>query len=129
MTSVRKVTLRVAGTGALAAAAIQIAAGAEGVRAFDWRVASDHLPNVAFASLDSELRFYAVWYGVAGVLMHRAANDEALDRALRPMIAVGWGAAAFSRMLSLRRTGVPDRFFLVLAGVEAALATVLATTK
>jgi hypothetical protein len=56
VTPMRKGTLRVAGTGALAAAAVQIAAGAKGVRASDWRVASDHLPNVAFASLDSELR-------------------------------------------------------------------------
>lgn len=118
-----------AGTVALGAAVSQIATGAKGVRAFDWRVASDHLPNVALASLDSELRFYAVWYGVAGVLMHRAATDEGLDRMLGPILTVGWGAAALSRVLSLRRTGRPDGLFLALGGAEAALATVLATTK
>jgi hypothetical protein len=129
VTTVRKATLRVAGSVALGAAATQIASGARGVRSFDWRMASDHLPKVALSSLDSELRFYAVWYGVAGFLMHRAASDETFDWALHPVIAIGWGGAALSRLLSLRRTGAPDRLFLALAGMEAALASVLVTTK
>ncbi|HEU5082864.1 MAG TPA: DUF4345 family protein [Acidimicrobiales bacterium] len=124
----RKATLRVAGTVAVAAAMSQIATGTRGVRAFDWREASDQLPEVALASLDSELSFYAVWYGMAGVLMHRAAGDERVDRALRPMIAAGWAAAALSRVLSFRRIGRPDPLFLALGGAEAALATVLAAT-
>lgn len=129
MITARKATLRVAGTVALGAAVSQIATGARGVRAFDWRVACDLLPDVALASLDSELRFYAVWYGVAGVLMHRAATDEVLDRTLGPIIAVGWGAAALSRALSFRRSGRPDGLFLALGGAEAALATVLIATR
>jgi hypothetical protein len=106
-----------------------MATGARGVRGFDWRVSTDHLPTVSLASLDSELRFYAAWYAVAGVLMHRAANDETLDRALRPLIAAGWGTAALSRVLSVRRAGLPDPLFLALGGAEVALAAVLATTK
>ena len=129
MSIARRATLRVAGTVAIGAAVSQMATGVRGVRGFDWRVATDHLPAVSLASLDSELRFYAAWYAVAGVLMHRAANDEALDRALRPLIAAGWGTAALSRVLSARRIGRPDRLFLALGGAELALAAVLATTK
>ena len=129
MNTVRKATLRVAGTVALAAAVSQVASGAGRIRSLDWGLASDHLPDVALASLDSEIRFYAVWYGVAGIVMHRAASDEALDVALRPVLAFGWGAAASSRALSFRRTGSPDRLFLALAAAEAALAAVLAITE
>lgn len=129
MITLRQATLRAAGTVALAAAVTQIATGARGVRGFDWQAAAEQLPGAALASVDSELRFYAVWYGVAGVVMHRAANDEAFDRSLRPFIAAGWGAAALSRVLSVRRTGRPDALFIGLGGAEAALAVVLATAK
>lgn len=129
MSIARRATLRVAGTVAITAAVSQMATGARGVLGFDWRVATDHLPAVSLASLDSELCFYAAWYAVAGWLMHRAANDEALDRAVRPLIAAGWGTAALSRVLSVRRAGRPDPLFLALGGAEVALPAVLATSQ
>lgn len=125
--TVRQVALRLGGTIAIAAAVGQVASGARGVRGFDWRVASGELPSSGLASLDSELRFYAVWYGVAGALMHRAANDEVLDRAVSTLVAAGWAAAALGRLLSARATGRPDPLFIALGGAEAAMAALLAT--
>jgi hypothetical protein len=82
--------------------------------------------DVSNAEVDSELRFYASWYVVAGLLMRRAATDAALDRALRPSIEAGWLLGAVGRMASTHAAGRPQRMFLVLAAAEALLAGVLA---
>lgn len=80
-------------------------------------------------SLDSELRFYAAWYAVAGVLMHQAASNGHLDRQVAPMLTGGWSLAAFSRLLSMRAVGRPARLFLVLTGLEFVVAGLLAATR
>ena len=79
------------------------------------------------ANVDSELRFYAGWYVVAGLVMRRAAADGALDRALRPSIESGWLLGAVGRAASARASGRPDRLFQVLAAAEALLGVVLAS--
>jgi hypothetical protein len=115
----RRATLRLSGTVALVAAAHQMATGLSGV------LTADTASTPAAANVDSELRFYSVWYAVAGALMHRAAVNPQTDRAIRPLLEIGWSAASASRLLSVRRAGRPHRFFLGLAAVEAAVAAVL----
>jgi hypothetical protein len=104
----------------MVAAAHQITTGLSGV------LGADTLRRTrAAANVDSELRFYGVWYAVAGALMHRAAGDPQRDRALRPLIETGWALAAATRILSVRRVGRPHKLFLGLAGLEALVAAVL----
>jgi hypothetical protein len=79
----------------------------------------------ADASVDSELRFYAGWYVVAGSLMRRAALDPELDRSVRPTIEAGWILAVAGRLLSVRAAGRPHPIFLALTALEVAMAAVL----
>ena len=100
------------------AAAHQIATGVRGVlgradRAID-------------PSVDSEIRFYAAWYAVAGALMHAAARNPDLDRSLRPAFELGWALAAVSRLISTKAVGRPHPLFVGLAVAEAAVALTLA---
>lgn len=120
----RKRMLRTAGTVALGAAVHQIVTGVGGVRGMDSRHV-DAMP----ANVDSELRFYAAWYAAAGVLMHQAAMNPRLDRQIAPVLTGAWSLAAFSRLLSMRSVGRPSPLFLVLTGVEIAVAGVLAVTS
>lgn len=121
----RRSALRTAGAVALAAATHQMATGVRGVRGAD----APRPAVVGDRSVDSELRFYAAWYGVAGAAMVMASRDSEADRVLAPLLASGWAASAGARLLSLRAVGRPDPLFLALAGVEAALAAVLVATR
>lgn len=115
--SSRTRTLRTAGTAALLAGGYQVCTGSRGVSGVRQPAALADEPG-----LDSELRFYGVWYAVSGLVMHKAAADPQVDRALHPLLAFGWGAAAVSRLLSARSVGRPPALFVVLAAAEAALA-------
>jgi hypothetical protein len=117
--NIRTGILRTAGTVAIMAAGHQIVTGLDGVR-------GDKLPGSRSPNLDSEIRFYAGWYAVAGLLMHRAAGNPGLDRTLRPLIEAGWGLAFVSRCVSLRAAGRPDGFFVALGALEALVAGGLA---
>ena len=119
----RTATLRTAGTVALAAAAHQVATGLSGVQG-SGSVTPRELPNV-----DSELRFYAGWYGVGGLLMHRLAADPGLDRSLGRLVEAGWVTAVAARLLSARSAGRPDLVFRVLTVLEAGLVAVLVATR
>jgi hypothetical protein len=121
--SARGLVLRTSGTVALAAAAHQALTGLRGVSG-----AEPPRDIVGDRNVDSEIRFYAVWYGVAGAAMHRAAGDREADRVLGPLVASGWAAAAVSRLLSRRAVGPPQPFVTVLTGLEAALAAALVAT-
>jgi hypothetical protein len=116
----RSELLRVAGTVAVVAAGQQVATGLRGVRGEG--SAPTRSPNV-----DSEIRFYAGWYLVAGIAMRRAASNPGFDRSMRPLIETGWGLAFLSRCLSLKGVGRPDNFFMGLAALEAATAVALVT--
>src|SRR4051812_1932680 len=119
MPTYRAGVLRSAGTVAILAAGHQVVTGLNGVRGH--RLPATRSPNV-----DSEIRFYAGWYAIAGLLMHRAAGNPALDRTLRPLIEAGWGLAFASRCVSLRAFGRPDGLFVALAALEVAVAGALA---
>jgi hypothetical protein len=76
-------------------------------------------------NVDSELRFYGVWYAASGLAMHKAAADVEADRLLHPLLAAGWLAASLSRLLSIRAVGRPDALFMMLGAAEAVVGTIL----
>jgi hypothetical protein len=72
-------------------------------------------------NVDSELRFFAAWYALAGALLLRAARrPEAATATVRGTSGALW-LAALGRVLSLRAAGRPHRTYLVLLGIEVAL--------
>ncbi|HEX2038507.1 MAG TPA: DUF4345 domain-containing protein [Acidimicrobiales bacterium] len=69
-------------------------------------------------NVDSELRFFAAWYALAGALLLRAApRPEAATATVRGTSVALW-LAAFGRVLSLRAAGRPHRTYVVLLGIE-----------
>jgi hypothetical protein len=97
-------------------------AGARGVVLGAREVAgAESLP----AAVDSEYRFYAAWYLVAGMSLLSGSGSTIARGELRFLSAGLWTAAA-GRVLSLRQVGRPGRGQLVLLGVEVALPLVLA---
>lgn len=77
------------------------------------------------ASVDSELRFFAAWYAVAGVLMLRAARAPEREGATVRLLSAGWLLAALGRVLSLRAAGRPHALYRSLMGAEFAITGVL----
>lgn len=127
MTTARVGLLRTIGTVAVAAAAHQAVTGVGGVRGVGHR-AGRPLATTGEASVDSEVRFYAVWYGLAGVAMHKAAGDRRFDRSFSDLLAGAWAVGAFTRLLSMRAVGRPHPLFLALGGAEIAIAALLRVT-
>ncbi|MPZ71317.1 MAG: DUF4345 domain-containing protein [Actinobacteria bacterium] len=81
------------------------------------------------ASVDSEMRFYAVWYVAVGVVALRAAPRIEESGAIVGGLAAAFGAAGLARALSWAMVGRPHFTTLVLMVVELALALVLATLR
>jgi hypothetical protein len=113
----------------MVASAYQVVTGVSGVRGVRRNGTRPDDVGGLSPSVDSELRFYAVWYGLAGVLMHKAATDDSLDRSLGSLLSAGWGAATLARLASARAVGAPDPLFVALGGVEALLAAILAKRR
>ena len=80
----------------------------------------------ASANVDSELRFFAAWYAVAGLTMLRPARRVESDGATIRVTCAGWLIAACGRLLSARQVGQPDRVFRVLTGAELAIPAIVA---
>ena len=97
--------------------AVAALAGARGVVLGAREVASREPLS---AAVDSEYRFYAAWYFVAGVTMLGGSESALAHEKLRFLSAGLWTAAA-GRALSLRQVGRPGRGQLVLLAVEVAL--------
>lgn len=127
--SVRRTTLRTAGSVAVLAGGLQALTGLSGVYGVTTRDRADVPTGLAGRNLDSELRFYAVWYAAAGLLMHAAAHDADLDRGLAAVLPVTWFAAGASRLLSMRAVGRPATLFTTLAVLEFGVAGILAATR
>jgi hypothetical protein len=119
--SLRQAALRAAGTVAVVAGCHQAVTGVRGVRG----AAGERVTSKGDRNVDSELRFYGVWYAVAGAVMHKAAVDVRTDRVFDDLLAVGWAASAVSRLLSTRSVGRPDVVFVGLGLLEAVVAAVL----
>src|SRR5215216_5530998 len=60
------------------------------------------------ANVDSEMRFFASWYAVLGVLVLRAARRPESEAAIVRACAAGFLLAACGRVLSTRALGPPS---------------------
>jgi hypothetical protein len=77
------------------------------------------------ATMDSELRFYAAFWGAYGVLLiYLAWHVRRLGRFV-PWLAAVFFLGGVGRALSLAAVGAPHRFFVVLMGIELGLPLVL----
>lgn len=77
------------------------------------------------ATLDSELRFYSVWYALTGVVLLRASRRVASATATVRAVSVALFLAGCSRVISLIAVGRPHDFALVLMVLELAIPLVL----
>jgi hypothetical protein len=77
------------------------------------------------ANVDSEMRFFASWYAVLGVLVLRAARRPESEAAIVRACAAGLLLAACGRVLSMRALGPPSPVFKVLMGLEFAVPAVI----
>jgi hypothetical protein len=77
------------------------------------------------ATMDSELRFYAAFWGTYGVLLLAAARD--LDKWMKhvPLLAAVFFAGGVGRALSLATVGAPHPAFTLLMAIELILPPVL----
>jgi hypothetical protein len=72
-------------------------------------------------SFDSELRFYATWYVLAGVLILRAVSRvEAETFTIRAVFATLFFTGV-ARIISIVAVGAPHTFLMVLMGFELGL--------
>lgn len=78
--------------------------------------------NAASASLDSELRFFAAWYVVAGVLILRAAPAPQAHRGLILAVSAALALAATGRVLSWLALGRPSDLAVALLVIEYLIA-------
>lgn len=69
-------------------------------------------------STDSVLRFYAVWWGGAGLLMLRAASEPERHPALVRDLAAVTLAGGMARLRAARQSGRPHLLFRVLTVTE-----------
>ena len=77
------------------------------------------------ARIDSEVRFFAAWYVVAGALLLLAALRRLDQRPIVLAVGAGFFLAACGRTLSWMTVGRPEIFQIVLLFVELAIAFVL----
>ncbi|MEA2447715.1 MAG: hypothetical protein QOK47_1352 [Actinomycetota bacterium] len=77
------------------------------------------------ANVDSEMRFFATWYAVAGFVLLRAAPKVESQTTLIRTVAAAVFIAGCTRILSLIVVGKPDPLFLMLMAIELALPFVL----
>jgi len=78
-------------------------------------------PGNFSANLDSEMRFFAVWYVLIGILLVRASKDvESPGWTLRAVMATLF-VAGCTRILSWATVGPPDTRFVVLMVIELVL--------
>ena len=78
-------------------------------------------PNSASVNVDSELRFFAAWYVVAGTLALRAATRVEKERFTVRLIAGGLFLAGVARVISLIDVGAPHPTQIGLMIVELVL--------
>ncbi len=82
---------------------------------------ADHLsPN-----LDNELRFFAAWYAVAGLLFLRVATRLSTETLLLRVLCLGFFAGACGRLFSWISVGRPHWSQIMLMAVEFALPLIL----
>ena len=115
MTKALRVVIAVMGAGILVVGLDAVIRGA------------DAIPGTASAParIDSEVRFFAAWYAVAGALLLVAARRTELMRVVVIAVGAGFGLAACGRALSWATVGRPESLQVVLMYVEFGIALVL----
>lgn len=81
--------------------------------------------GIVTPDVDTEMRFYAVWYVVAGVLLLRAVARVEAETWLIRVVAAGFFAAGCARILSWAVVGKPHASAIVLMVVELVLPVVI----
>ena len=81
--------------------------------------------GIATPDLDSELRFYAVWYVVAGIALLRAIHRVESATFVVRLVAAGFFAAGCARVLSWVVVGEPHLVAVVLMVLELVLPVVI----
>ncbi|MGQ0802385.1 MAG: DUF4345 domain-containing protein [Actinomycetota bacterium] len=82
-------------------------------------------PRRRSAGIDSELRFYAAWYVVAGVLLLRAVHRVEAETVIVRAVGAAFLLAGSARLLSLVTVGRPHAFALVLMVMEFVIPVVI----
>jgi hypothetical protein len=77
------------------------------------------------ASVDSEFRFFAAWYVVAGMLLLRAVPRVEREGRTIQAVAAGFALAAAGRVISVVAVGAPADLYLVLMVIEFILPLVI----
>ena len=80
---------------------------------------------VSTPDADSEMRFYAVWYVVAGVLLLRSLGDIAAATVIVRSVGAGFFAAGCARALSWIVVGRPGPLAIALMAIELVLPLVI----
>ena len=92
------------------------------VGAGTWTVVlgADSVPRAGIVTpdVDTEMRFYAVWYVVAGVMLLSATRRVESERFLIRLVAAGFFAAGCARILSWIAVGKPHVIAIVLMVLE-----------
>ncbi len=79
----------------------------------------------ASASLDSELRFYAAWYVLAGILLLRTVRRVESEALIIRLVFATLFVTGLARVISIVVVGTPHVFALVLLALELVLPTVV----
>lgn len=78
------------------------------------------------ASVDSEFRFYSVFWFVYGVMLWRTAGRLGTSLPLAGLLIGLFGLGGIGRLLSYLSTAAPATLFLVLTWIEIVLTLVMA---
>ena len=115
MAKVPRVVIAVMGTGILVIGLDAVIRGANAI------------PGTMSASarIDSEVRFFAAWYAVAGAFLLVAAWRTELMRVVALAVGAGFGLAACGRALSWATVGRPETLQIALMYVEFGIALIL----
>ena len=90
-----------------------------------WGLASVAGDVAVTPDADSEIRFYAVWYVVVGVLLLRSLADLAAAGTIVRLVGVGFFAAGCARVVSWIVVGGPGPLALTLMVIELILPLVI----
>jgi hypothetical protein len=76
-------------------------------------------------NIDSEIRFFAAWYVVAGVALLRTLPQIEREGRTILFVAAGFFLAACGRAISLAVVGPPSPFYIALMAIEFLLPVVV----
>ena len=81
--------------------------------------------GAASPTIDSELRFYAAWYVIAGALLLRSVRRVESEAVIIRAVCAGLFLGGSGRLVSLIAVGTPHPVAMVLMGLEFAIPLVI----